>query len=177
MSIFVSTEPTSYAEASHHDCWLKAMQVELHALQMNNTWTLTTHKTAIGCRWVYKIKYKADGSIKQYKARLVTKGYMQMEGLDFLDTFSPVAKLTTVRFLLALAALNGWHLRQLDVNNVFLHGELHKEVYMQLPPSLSVANTHWSSLAFFIRSKASKQTMVHLSFFFPYFSWFSTSCR
>ena len=142
MSIFVSTEPTSYAEASHHDCWLKAMQVELHALQMNNTWTLTTHKTAIGCRWVYKIKYKADGSIKQYKARLVTKGYMQMEGLDFLDTFSPVAKLTTVRFLLALAALNGWHLRQLDVNNAFLHGELHEEVYMQLPPGLSVANPH-----------------------------------
>lgn len=61
MSIFASTEPTSYVEASRHDCWIKAMQAELHALQMNSTWTLTTlppHKIAIGCRWVYKIKYK-----------------------------------------------------------------------------------------------------------------------
>ena len=85
------------------------MQAELHALQMNHTWTLTTlppHKTAIGCRWVYKIKYNADGSVEWHKVRLVAKGYTQMEGLDFLDTFSPVAKLTTVHLLLALAALN-----------------------------------------------------------------------
>lgn len=109
MSIFASTEPTSYVEASRHDCWIKAMQAELHALQMNHTWTLTTlppHKTAIGCRWVYKIKYNADGSVEWHKVRLVAKGYTQMEGLDFLDTFSPVAKLTTVHLLLALAALN-----------------------------------------------------------------------
>ena len=67
MSISISTEPTSYVEASRHDCWLKAMQAELHALQTNNTWTLTTlppHKTAIGCRWVYKIKYNANGSVE-----------------------------------------------------------------------------------------------------------------
>ena len=143
MSISVSTEPNSYAEASRFDCWIKAMQAELQALQQNQTWTLTTlpqHKTTIGCRWVYKIKYNADGSVERYKARLVAKGYTQMEGLDFLDPFSPVAKLTTVRLLLALAALNNWHLRQLDVNNAFLHGDLNEEVYMHLPKGLAVDN-------------------------------------
>eukprot|EP00256_Glycine_max_P059512 XP_014628068.1 uncharacterized protein LOC106797721 [Glycine max] len=107
------------------------MHAELQALQQNHTWVLTQlppHKKAIGCRWVYKVKHNADGTIERYKARLVAKGYTQMEGLDFLDTFSPVAKLTTVRLLLALASLHNWHLRQLDVNNAFLHGDLHEEM-------------------------------------------------
>ena len=143
MSITSTVEPSSYAKASQHDCWIKAMQAELDALQSNETWRLTPlppHKTAIGCRWIYKIKHRADGSIERYKARLVAKGYTQMEGLDYLDTFSPVAKLTTVRFLLAIAAMNNWHLRQLDVNNAFLHGELDEEVYMQVPPGLTIQN-------------------------------------
>jgi len=144
MSISSTVKPSSYAEASRHDCWIKAMKAELQALQSNDTWRLTflpPHKTAIGCRWIYKNKYHADGSIERYKARLVAKGYTQMEGLDYLDTFSPIAKLTTVCLLLALAALNQWHLRQLDVNNAFLHGELDEEVYMQVPPGLSVPNS------------------------------------
>nr|KYP75714.1 Retrovirus-related Pol polyprotein from transposon TNT 1-94 [Cajanus cajan] len=141
MFISSNTEPTSYAEASRHDCWVKAMQAELLGLQMNQTWILTTlppHKIAIGCHWVYKVKYKSNGSIERHKAHLVAKGYTQREGLDFLDTFSPVAKLTTVRLLLALAAINNWHLKKLDVNNAFLHGELHEEVYMQVPVENSV---------------------------------------
>ena len=144
MSISSTVEPSSYAEASQYDCWIKAMEAELQALQSNNTWKLTPlppHTTTIGCRWVYKIKPRADGSIERYKARLVAKGYTQMEGLDYLDTFSPVAKLTTVRLLLAMAAFNQWHLRQLDVNNAFLHGELDEEVYMQVPPGLLVPNS------------------------------------
>jgi len=143
MSITTVAEPRSYAEASSHDCWIKAMQVELKALQQNHTWILTPlppHKKAIGCRWVYKVKHNADGTIERYKARLVAKGYTQQEGLDYLDTFSPVAKLTTVRMLLALAALRKWHLRQLDVNNAFLHGDLNEEVYMKPPPGLIMDN-------------------------------------
>lgn len=136
-------EPTSYSQAIKHDCWRQAIQAELQALASNQTWTLTDllkGKTLIGWKWVFKIKYKVDGSIERYKARLVAKGYTQTEGIDYLDTFSPVAKMTTVRLILSLASIQGWFLKQLDVNNAFLHGELLEEVYMSLPPGLS--STH-----------------------------------
>lgn len=112
------------------------MQVELAALERNVTWEvvdLSPNIKPIGNKWVYKIKHKVDGTIERYKARLVAKGYNQIEGLDFFDTFSPVAKLTTVRVLLALASMHNWHLHQLDVNNAFLHGDLDEDVYMEIP--------------------------------------------
>ena len=89
------------------------MESELHALEANNTWYLTKlprGKVPIGCRWVYKIKHHVDGSIERHKARLVAKGYTQQEGVDFLDTFSPVAKLTTIRLFFALTIVKNWDL-------------------------------------------------------------------
>nr|KYP35148.1 Retrovirus-related Pol polyprotein from transposon TNT 1-94 [Cajanus cajan] len=140
LPVSIATEPSSYAEASKSDCWIKAMRDKIIALEANNTWTITSlppNKFAIGCRWIYKIKHNADGSVQRYKACLVAKGYTQLEGLDFLDTFSPEAKLTTVHLLLStMAGRYNWHLKQLDVNNAFLHRELNEEVYMQLPPGV-----------------------------------------
>ena len=170
-SISSFTEPTSYKEASHHDCWLKVMQEEISSLEANETWVLThlpPHKSAIGCRWVYKIKHRADGSIKRYKARLIAKGYTLMEGLDYLDTYSPIAKLTIVRLLLSLAAMHNWHLKQLDFNNAFLLGTLDEEIYMQLPLGLKSAKAsqvcHLQCF-FYGLKQASRQWYSRLSFF------------
>ena len=126
LSVTHNSEPHTYLEASKHECWNNAMKFELDALERNGTWILVDlpeNVKPIGNKWVYKVKYRADGSIERYKARLVAKGYNQVEGLDFFDTFSPVAKLTTVRTLLAIASAHSWHLHQLDVNNAFLHGD------------------------------------------------------
>jgi hypothetical protein len=115
------------------------MTAELEALQLNNTWSLVPlpvgHKP-IGCKWVYKIKHRSDGTIEHYKARLVAKGSIQIEGIDYQETFSPTAKLTTVRCLLAVAAARHWFIHQLDVQNAFLHGALHEVVYMEPPLGL-----------------------------------------
>jgi len=140
LSVSALIEPTSYTQAIHCKEWCEAMDTEIKALKLNNTWTvvdLLAFKHIIGCKWVYKVKLKSDGTLERYKARLIAKGYNQCEGLDYYDTFSPVAKLTTVRTLLVVAAVKHWHLHQLDVNNAFLHGDLDEEVYMTLPPGFA----------------------------------------
>jgi hypothetical protein len=91
-------------------------------------------RNVVGCKWVYKIKRKQDSSLDRYKARLVAKGFKQPYVIDYEDTFSPIIKIATICIILSIVVSKGWSLRQLDVQNTFLHGYLEEEVYMQQPP-------------------------------------------
>ncbi|KAG7571875.1 Reverse transcriptase RNA-dependent DNA polymerase [Arabidopsis suecica] len=132
----LETEPKTFSQAMKSEKWTRAANEELQALEQNKTWiveSLPQGKNVVGCKWVFTIKYNPDGSVERYKARLVAQGFTQQEGIDYMDTFSPVAKLASVKLLLGFAAAKGWSLTQMDVSNAFLHGELDEEIYMSLP--------------------------------------------
>ncbi|XP_021971245.1 uncharacterized mitochondrial protein AtMg00810-like [Helianthus annuus] len=116
--------------------WYDAMETEFHALIKNETWELVPRHPAmhiIRSMWLFKHKFKSDGTLERYKARLVCDGRLQQVGIDCGDTFSPVVKPATIRIILSLALSNSWSVHQLDVTNAFLHGNLHETVYMHQP--------------------------------------------
>ncbi|KAH9735467.1 protein kinase domain-containing protein [Citrus sinensis] len=132
--------PNSVQEALKDPKWKATMNDKMRSLQKNQTWELvdlSPRKKPVGCRWIYIIKYKADDSIERYKARLVAKGYTQTYGIDYTNTFAPVAKINTIRILLSLAVNLDWPVQQFDVKNAFLYGDLSEEIYMDLPPGCS----------------------------------------
>ena len=120
------------------------MQAEYNALITTGTWSLIpSHpsQNVVGCKWVFRVKKNPDGTIDRHKARLVAKGFHQQAGVDFQETFSPVAKPVTIRILLTLVVQNNWFLNQLDISNAFLHGDLKEDVYMQQPPGFIDPNS------------------------------------
>ncbi|KAM2856343.1 hypothetical protein PS2_000709 [Malus domestica] len=129
-------EPSTFRKAYTIPQWQNAMQEEFDALKAQGTWELVSppqNRMVIRSKWVYKIKKNSDGSVARYKARLVAQGFSQEQGLDYSETFSPIVRHTTVWMILSLAAIRKWELRQLDIKNAFLHGELQEEVYMKQP--------------------------------------------
>ncbi|KAM0981906.1 hypothetical protein EV1_014829 [Malus domestica] len=129
-------EPENYIEASQDEAWKKAMDEEITMIEKNDTWRLVdrpSDKPIVGVKWIFKTKLNLDGTVQKHKARLVAKGYTQKPGIDFNETFAPVARLDTIRTLIALAAQKGWKLYQLDVKSAFLNGILEEEVYTDQP--------------------------------------------
>ncbi|KAJ1704767.1 hypothetical protein LUZ63_004546 [Rhynchospora breviuscula] len=134
--VLYMADPTTYEEASSNEEWCQAMNEELESIEKNKTWKLVVlpeGKNAIGVKWIYKTKYDADGEVQKLKARLVVKGYAQKYGLDYEETFSPVARFETVRLILALAAQINKPVYQFDVKSAFLNGDLFEEVYVEQP--------------------------------------------
>jgi hypothetical protein len=137
--------PRSYKQATESAKWIQAMKDEMDALEANETWDivpLPTSQPVVGSKWVYSVKLKSDGSLDRYKARLVAQGFSQEYGIDYDETFAPVAKMTTVRTLIAISAIRDWDIFQMDVKNAFLNGDLSETVYMRPPPGSSIASPH-----------------------------------
>lgn len=136
--------PRSYKEAMQHKGWRDAMASEIKALEDQGTWSLEKlpeGKKALGSKWVYTEKRDEEGKLLRLKARLVVFGNHQEEGIDYGETFAPVAKMSTVRTFLSVAAIKNWDVHQMDVHNAFLHGDLKEEIYMKVPPGVQKGNS------------------------------------
>jgi hypothetical protein len=116
--------------------WKRAMEEEMTSLVKNEAWDLVelpSGRKPIGSKWVFKKKLNAEGKVEKYKARLVAKGYSQIKGIDFGEIFSPVAKLTSIRFMLYVVVEFDFEIEQMDVKTTFLHGDLEEEIFMKKP--------------------------------------------
>ncbi|KAJ4713761.1 Retrovirus-related Pol polyprotein from transposon TNT 1-94 [Melia azedarach] len=134
-------DPSNFSEASNYEEWNVAMRDEIVVIEKNKTWELVDrplHKQVVGVKWVYRTKFNADGSIHKHKARLVVKGYAQQQGIDYGDTFAPVARLDTIKLLIALAAQNRWKIFHLDIKSAFLNGYLKEEIFIEQPEGFKV---------------------------------------
>ncbi|RVX12019.1 Retrovirus-related Pol polyprotein from transposon TNT 1-94 [Vitis vinifera] len=134
LAMFAAADPIYFEEAVKSEKWRTTMDVEMEAIKKNDTWELTDlpkgGKT-IGVKWVYKTKFNENGEVEKHKARFVAKGYTQRFGVDYTEVFAPVARMETIRLVVALAAQRGWFIYQLDVKSAFLHGELNEEVFVE----------------------------------------------
>ncbi|KAJ9555071.1 hypothetical protein OSB04_009685 [Centaurea solstitialis] len=157
----LDTEPTTFTIANRYPQWRSAMADEFSTLMRNGTWTLVPrvpNSNVVDSKWVFKLKRDQTGAIKRYKARLVAKGFRQQPGIDYQETFSLVVKLTTIPVVLSLAVTQKWSLRQLDVQNAFLHGnnpEAIDKVVQRLSQSFAIQDM--GSLSYFLGIEVTNQ--------------------
>ena len=141
------TEPNTYAEAvtgPNAKDWKLAIAEELASLAENESWLLTElpeGRSTVKCRWVFREKRGAEGEIIRYKARLVAKGFTQQYGIDYLETYAPVVKLTSLRIILVLAAFYNFEIHQGDIKSAYLLGRLDEEIYMEVPEGIEIQET------------------------------------
>ena len=136
MSHISDSEPSSFEEAVGSQVWKDAMMEQYQSIIKNDVWDIVprpTKKSVVTSKWIYKIKHAADGSIDKFKARFVARGFSQKEGIDYTETFAPIARYSTIRSIISLASTMGWKLHQMDVKTAFLNGVLKEEVYMEQP--------------------------------------------
>jgi hypothetical protein len=149
-------EPTSFEDAKGNEEWENTMREGISALKKNATWDLVPLPAGvkpISCKWVYKVKRRSDGSVE--RARLVARGFSQQYGIDYDETFSPVAKMTTVRVLISLATSQSWRLWQMDVKNAFIY----YGVSLHRSPAFSLPCIHTTQMKLNIPSQA--QSLRH----------------
>lgn len=138
-------EPKSVKEANKSKDWIKAMDEELDQIEKNQTWELVPRpkdKNVIGTKWIFKNKLNENGEIIKNKARLVCKGYFQVEGIDFEETFAPVARLEAIKMFLAIACFRNLKIHQMDVKSTFFNGTLEEEVYVEQPKGFMLTKNH-----------------------------------
>ena len=143
LALLSSTEPRNVSEACKDECWVKAMNEELKQIEKNNTWELVPRpndNNVIGTKWIFKNKLNENGDVIRNKARFVFKGYAQQEGIDFEETFAPVARLDAIRMFLALSSFHKFKVYQMDVKSTFLNGDLEKEVYIEQTDGFILGN-------------------------------------
>ena len=141
VAFMVIADPTTFQEAVEHLRWKEAMDAEITSIEKNQTWSLVTLPDGakeIGVKWIYKTKFNELGEVDKFKARLVVKGYTQEYGIDYTEVFAPVARMDTVRMIIAMAAQRVWGIFQLDVKSAFLHGELKEDVFVEQPQGYEV---------------------------------------
>ncbi|GAU50842.1 hypothetical protein TSUD_232190 [Trifolium subterraneum] len=141
LAFMADVEPINWHEALSDPNWKKAMDEEIKSLEKNNTWRLVdlpAQKRPITVKWIFKIKRNPDGGIVKHKARLVARGFLQQQGIDYNEVYAPVARMETIRLVIAIASSMNWSLSHMDVKSAFLNGPLEEEVYVSQPPGFEV---------------------------------------
>jgi len=141
LALYAGVEPIDVEEALQEPQWIQAMKKELSSIKKNNTWDLVNlpkGKRPIVVKWVFKAKKNPTGEVVKHKARLVAKGFLQREGVDYGEIFAPVARIETIRLVVAIASMRRWSMHQLDVKSAFLNGPLEENVFVDQPPGFQV---------------------------------------